>query len=95
MGTNAFGLGERGRQPSAPPGGRLPLSVEVDGGDREAEVVLLGEAAGIEAVPRRRRRHHRLSPLLLEEYKDEAVDADAGPGALVAHHLLPCFSNVT
>lgn len=73
---------------SAPARGGLPLGVEVDGGDGEAEVVLLRKLAGAEVVSRGRQRH-RLPPLLLEEHEHEAVDADVGPGALVAHHLLP------
>jgi hypothetical protein len=68
----------------------LPLRVEVDGSDWEAEVVVGGEAAGAEVVPGGGRAH-RLAALLLEQHEDEPVDADVGLGALVAHQLPSCM----
>lgn len=74
----------------APAGGGLALRVEVDGGDGEAEVVLLSELAGAEAVLGRR-RVHSLPALLPEQHKDEPVDANVRLWGLVAHHLSPCM----
>jgi len=74
----------------APAGGGLALRVEVDGGDGEAEVVLLSELAGAEAVLGRR-RVHSLPALLPEQHKDEPVDANVWLWGLVAHHLSPCM----
>jgi len=74
----------------APAGGGLALCVEVDGGDGEAEVVVLSELAGAEAVLGRR-RVHRLPALLPEQHKDEPVDANVWLWGLVAHHLSPCM----
>ena len=68
----------------APAGGGLALRVEVDGGDGETQVVLLGELAGAEAVPRRRRAH-RLPAALPEQHEYEPVDANVWPWVLVAH----------
>lgn len=73
--------------PSA--GAALPLAVEVNGGNRQAEVVQLGEVPGVEVLAPPR-RVNCLPPQLTEQYQDEPVDSHRRPGALVAHHLLPC-----
>ena len=51
---------------SSPTSSRLPLAIEVDGGDREAKVVELGEVAGAEVLPPSR-SVNRLPTKLLEE----------------------------
>lgn len=50
------------RSHSSPTGSGLPLAVEVDGGDRQAEVVELGEVAGAEGLWRRWLRPQGLAP---------------------------------
>ena len=75
---------------SAAARGGLPLRVEVDGGDWEAEIIVGGKAAGAEVVPGRGRAH-RLAALLLEQHEDEPVDADVGFGALVHRQLPSCM----
>lgn len=79
-----------GRSIVHPPaaGAGLTLAVEVDGGDRRAEVVELGEVPGVEVLAPPG-GVHRLPPELLEEYEHEAVDPHGRTRALVAHHLLP------
>jgi hypothetical protein len=77
------------RSHSSPTGSGLPLAVEVDGGDRQAEVVELGEVAGAEVLPPPR-GVHRLPAELLEEQKHDPVDPQHRPWALVAHDLGPC-----
>jgi len=76
---------------SAAARGGLPLRVEVDGGDGEAEVVVGGEAAGAEVVPGGGRAHPLLAALLLEQHEGKPVDADVGLGALVRHQLPSCM----
>ena len=80
----------RAADQSAAARGGLPLRVEVDGGDGEAEVVVGDEAAGAEVVPGGGRAHP-LAALLLEQHEDEPVDADVGLGALVRHQLPSCM----
>jgi len=70
-------------------GAGLTLAVEVDGGDRRAEVVDLSEVPGAEVLAPAG-GVHRPPPQLLEEHQHEAVDPHGRPRGLVAHHLLPC-----
>ena len=79
-----------GRSIVHPPaaGAGLTLAVEVDGGDRRAEVVELGEVAGADVLPPPR-GVHRLAAQLLEEQEHQPVDPEHRPRALVAHHLGP------
>jgi hypothetical protein len=77
--------------------GGLLLRVEVHGGDREPQVVAVGEGAGGEAHarrlrPRRQRRRRRHAGLLLERHHHVAVDAHRRPRAHVRHHQLTCTS---
>ena len=74
-----------------PASSRLPLAVEVDGGDRRAEVVQLGEVSGTEVLPPPR-SIHRLTAELLEEQKHQSVDPEHRPRALVAQNLTPYIS---
>ena len=70
------------------------MAIEVDGGDRQAEVVELGEVAGAEVLPPPW-GVHRLPAELLEEQKHQAVDSEHRPWALVAHDLSPCAFKYT
>lgn len=81
----------RDRSPSsAAPVGRLLLGVEVDGGDRKAEVVLRREGPRAEVAPRRRRRHLLQPALLPEQHQHVPVDPHRRARPHVAHHHLPC-----
>lgn len=64
------------------------MAVEVDGGNRQAEVVELGEVAGAEVLPPPG-SVHCLPTELLEEQKHQPVDSEHRPRALVAHDLSP------
>jgi len=66
------------------------LAVEVDSGDRQAEVVELGEVSGAEVLPPPW-GVDRLPAELLEEQKHHPVDSQHRPWALVAHNLSPCL----
>lgn len=67
----------------------LPLAIEVDGGDRQAEVVELGEVTGAEVLPPPW-GVHRLPAELLEEQENQPMDSEHRPWALVAHNLSTC-----
>lgn len=85
------GMSAAGVWPGEPPaaGAVLALAVEVHGGDRRAEVILAGEAAGAEVVAPGR-RVHRLPAELPEQHQHHAVDPRRRVWGLVAHRLAAC-----
>lgn len=76
---------------SAPPGSSFSLTIEVDSSHREAEVILLSKLTGVEMIPEGR-CSYSLPSLLLEEHKNEPVDANVGLWALIAYYLPSCNS---
>jgi hypothetical protein len=75
----------------APPGSSLSLTIEVNSSHREAKVIIHSKLAGVEMIPEGRHRYS-LSSFLLEEHKNEPVDANVGLWALVAYDLPSCDS---
>ena len=66
----------------------LLLGVEIDCGDREAEVADVGKVADTEVVAMDGRHYHE-GALLPEQCEHVAMDADDGLGRLVFHDLTP------
>jgi hypothetical protein len=73
---------------SAPPGCSLSLGIEVDSSHRKAKIILLGEPAGVEMVPEGW-HNYSLPALLLEEHKNEPMDANVRLWTLIAYDLAP------